>query len=154
MFVYIAAPFFSPEQLKKVQLIEETLDRIQIKYFSPRSFGVIKSMSENEKTKTTLEEIYNKNIEMIEKCDTMIALVDDSDKGTLFELGYAAKIKSQKIFRYIISVSFSNKPVNVMLRYCLDAHATNELILVDQLQEIDNFGEVSEENKNFPEVNE
>ena len=46
---YIASPFFTKSQLDTVKLIEKSLDNAGIKYFSPRSEGVLIEMTEEER---------------------------------------------------------------------------------------------------------
>ncbi len=144
MRVYIASPFFNDVQLEKVRFIEDHLKTKGISYFSPRSVGTIKDMSREEQVQAS-ESIYKSNIQNIEGCDILLAVLDDKDTGTAFELGYAAcvraYIKSICYFpsapRRIITVSFEGKGLNVMLRECVDAHAsgTEELYkIIDSLK--------------------
>lgn len=87
MKVYIAAPFFTPEQLAIVERVEGILDSHGIPYFSPRSGGVLKSMSKEEQAKTK-KQIFDSNIYEMDDCDHMIACVEHRDTGTSFEIGY------------------------------------------------------------------
>ena len=130
MKVYIAAPFFNFEQTEQVIAVENLLDKHAVQYFSPRSFGkIIKDMTQEEKEKN-MELIYEKNVKGILECDVMIVLLDHKDTGTTWELGFASGYNKIAHSAYhtikIITVSLQNKPVNVMLRYCIDAHATTE----------------------------
>lgn len=158
MKVYIAAPFFNFEQTEQVLAVENLLEKHAVEYFSPRSFGVIKDMSEIEK-QLRMEDIYNKNVEEIINCDTMIVLVDHKDTGTTWELGFASgRNKSYEgmaeIYKHkIITVSFDKKPINVMLRYCIDAHATTERELEEMICSLIS-GKSLNVFKNTPEVNE
>jgi len=152
MKVYIASPFFNPEQLELVKEIETLLDRNSIDYFSPRSFGVIKDMTQEEK-KNRMEEIYNSNISNIDNCNVMIAVVDWPDTGTMFELGYMAASCELDRTRKIITFTNKEKPVNVMLRYAIEAHASGIGMLSHNLVLLKKVGDVPEKFKNFPEVN-
>jgi len=124
--VYIAAPFFNPEQLSFVKAIERLLDEWHIPYFSPRKEGIVadlKNMSDEEKFKET-KRIYDANINNIYDCPMMIAVIDDHDSGTMFEIGWAAKLKTQMGIghRKIITVSNKNYGLNIMLMHAVDAH--------------------------------
>jgi nucleoside 2-deoxyribosyltransferase len=141
MRVYIAAPFFTPEQLEIVQDTEDLLTSMEIDFFSPRSFGVIKNMNEEEKA-ARMKQIYDQNIEELEKCNVYIFHVDYPDTGTSFEIGYAA-CKTANIYKdeitkdhFLITLSTLGKPVNVMLRYCIDAHCINHEGLEEVLRKI------------------
>ena len=125
MKVYIAAPFFNSEQLAQVIAIENLLKEKEIEFFSPRSFGVIKDMTPEEKERE-MKNIYNMNVEKLLWCDTAIVLVDHKDTGTTWELGFLAgfnKLIDWQRKKIILTVSLEKKPVNVMLRYCINAHA-------------------------------
>jgi len=128
MRYYIAAPFFNQTQLQRVIEVENLLTIMQVEFFTPRLYGVIKDMSEADRLKN-MRGIYDMNIMMLHRCDGMIALVDDKDTGTIFELGYAVAIKL-KGDRKIITLSFENKPVNVMLAFGIDTHCKG----IDELQ--------------------
>lgn len=149
--IYIASPFFNEEQVNLVEKIEQMLLQRNLEYFSPRSFGVIKNMSAEEKA-LRMKEIYEKNIEKIEESDILLCVVDYPDTGTIFELGYAAALKNhvQKL-KKIITVSNKNKPVNVMLRYCIDSHCESLFRLAFNLDRISKGDDLIQI---FPEVNE
>lgn len=108
--VYIAAPFFNREQLTRVSNIETILAREGIAFFSPRSLGVLKDLSPAERDEAS-SIIFNKNVEMLDWCDIVIAVIDDKDTGTIWEMGYG-KGKGKKIIAF---TSYPSKPVNLML---------------------------------------
>jgi nucleoside 2-deoxyribosyltransferase len=125
MRIYIAAPFFSTIQLDRVVWIEKILDDIGITYFSPRSFGSLRDMSASEKEEASAK-IYLSNIENIIGCNTMLAVLDDKDTGTSFEMGFATahkmRLREESLDYKIITISFLRKGLNVMLRECVDTH--------------------------------
>ena len=139
MRVYIASPFFSPEQLDYVKAIEATLDEFKIDYFSPRNEGVIKEMSDSDKLKNA-KRMYLKNVAELIACNITLVNLDWKDTGTIFELGYAARLK-EEIYnpdktRKIVTFTTIEKPVNLMLKYCIDIHAENYKYLGSILEEI------------------
>jgi len=130
--VYIASPFFNPTQLERVKWIEETLDELGIHFFSPRSFGTLQKMTIKEKREAS-RKIYNSNVDNIRDCNVFLAVLDDKDTGTIFELGYAAAYAQfeadsgmwQNVIT-IVSMSFEGKGLNVMLRECVDTHISSK----------------------------
>jgi len=80
--VYLAGPFFSLKEVWMVNQARQALSKIGLDVFSPyHDVGV-----------GTAEEVVHKDIEAIEKADVIYALFDEHDPGTLFEIGYAAKL--------------------------------------------------------------
>lgn len=121
--VYIAAPFFNDDQLSRVMEIENVLDWLGIKYFSPRYFGVISRLKEMEKG-AKIAAIYDMNIEQLCSCNTMIAITDGHDVGAIFELGYFVSLKDNvtESEKTIVTLSNNNFGLNVMLKFGVDCH--------------------------------
>lgn len=82
--IYIAGPFFSPEQAEVIEKIETILDMRNEKYFSPREFGVI---ADAPMASYRVQRIFDMNIRMVNECNIMIAITDNFDPGTMFEMG-------------------------------------------------------------------
>ena len=135
--IYIAGPLFKDSHIDVIKSIESLLDEADIPYFSPREFGVI---ANELMTKKRMKRIYDMNIDMVAQCDTMIAIIDDRDTGTVFEIGYASAM-SKKIITY----SSQGYGVNVMLAHAIFTHTQNidELTLAIDGHEIEEL-EVSE----------
>ncbi len=131
--VYIAAPFFTDDQLKRVTIVEEALDLMEIEYFSPRSGDMLSDVTGSQAEKQAIaKKIFESNVEHIERCNILLAILDERDTGTTFELGYAvcfAKILAEDHGeKYtIITMNLSGKGLNVMLRECVDTHITQTL---------------------------
>lgn len=119
--VYIAGPFFNPKQLKLIETIEETLDWIGIPYFSPRSFGALGEMGTEERV-AAIKSVYAENVAQITGNQVMLAVIDDNDVGTIWEMGYASKLKQMDETRRLITMSDQGYGMNIMLRECVDAH--------------------------------
>ena len=119
--VYIAGPFFNDLQLNLIKKIESMLDDISIPYFSPRSFGPLGEMGTEERA-AAIKSVYESNVREIEANEVMIAVIDDNDVGTIWELGYATKMKILNPWRRIITMSDQGYGMNIMLRECVDAH--------------------------------
>jgi len=141
MKVYIASPFFNPEQLAYVMLVEEILEELGIDYFSPRSEGTIKEMTSEQKEANS-KAMYEENINQLIECNVIIVNLDWKDTGTIFELGYAARLR-EEIYnplrpRKILTFTTIKKPVNLMLKYCIDAHSETYGYLSDVLEKFSN----------------
>lgn len=132
--VYIAGPFFSSEQKDVIEEIEYLLDDEGIKHFSPREYGVI--LDGPMKPHRT-SRIFDMNVRMVNECDMMIAVTDDFDPGTMFEMGmFYMKPKApfgssnygelQKIITY----SPAGYGANVMIARATFTHTMR----IDQLQ--------------------
>lgn len=116
--VYIAAPFFNQEQLLAVNEIENILDKYGIEYFSPRLDGVLTEMSKTEKSER-MKGIFLGNIAELNRCNLMIAVIDNYDTGTVFELGFFFGKKKEEP---IITVSNRDFDLNVMLKFSVSCH--------------------------------
>ena len=119
--VYIAGPFFNNVQMSLIQAIEKKFDDSEIKYFSPRSFGSLGEMGTQERL-DNIQSVYTENIRQIENSMVMLAVIDDNDVGTVFEMGYAACLKAPFPRRKIVTMSDQGYGMNIMLRECVDAH--------------------------------
>lgn len=112
MRIYLASGFFTPEQVEVVEAIEKVA-RKRHHLFSPREGTKLGSgLGKNyEERKKSAEEIYERNVKAMNSTDVMVAVVDGSDAGTMFEMGYyAAKSKP------IIAYTALDKGLNIMLQ--------------------------------------
>lgn len=82
---YIAAPFFNPDQITRVALVETLLEKNGLSYFSPRKQSAIGPISSPEVRKHS----FTQNIDGIEEAEFLIAITDGKDMGTVFEAGHA-----------------------------------------------------------------
>jgi len=115
-FIYIAGPFFNNKQKGLIKRIEKELDKYGIKYFSPRSEGVLIDMTPEEKEEQMVK-IFDSNIFHLENCKGVIAVIDDWDTGTVFEIGYANAIEKP-----IFTLSDNDYGLNVMVRQAVRCH--------------------------------
>jgi nucleoside 2-deoxyribosyltransferase len=139
MKVYLAAPFFRPDQVSTVDGVEKLLDDTfgQDAVYSPRRIGIL--------TKNALPEerarIFRGNIDGIEGSTLMVAVIDDFDPGTVWEMGAAWA-------KRIPTIAYSNVPgrgLNVMLSQTCVGFANGVLdlqIKLDLWRRGELFGEV------------
>lgn len=83
---YIAAPFFNPIQVERVEFIKSVLDKQGISYYSPKDEKVV---SPTDTNKLWRKEVFESNVDNIIYSDFMIAITNDKDIGTIFEAGVA-----------------------------------------------------------------
>jgi nucleoside 2-deoxyribosyltransferase len=77
--VYLAGPFFNMPQRWLIEEARRCLSQVGLKVFSPfHDIGP-----------GPAEYIGPKDIEALQRCDVVFAIVDRTDTGTIFEIGYA-----------------------------------------------------------------
>jgi nucleoside 2-deoxyribosyltransferase len=81
-YIYIAGPFFNPEQVRIIEQIKTTLDLSLLKYFSPKDECMYTP------GKTTPEEVLDINLVALRQTDLTICVTDGKDPGTMFEAGW------------------------------------------------------------------
>jgi len=81
-YIYIAGPFFNPEQVRIIEQIKTTLDLSLLKYFRPKDECMYTP------GKTTPEEVLDINLVALRQTDLTICVTDGKDPGTMFEAGW------------------------------------------------------------------
>jgi nucleoside 2-deoxyribosyltransferase len=119
---YIAGPFFNEEQQDLLYEIETLLDQRGDKYFTPREYGVI---VDDPMTPERIGRIFDMNIFMLTQCNRLLAITDNFDPGTMFEIGYFSRSSSN-----IITYSSKGYGANVMIAEATKTHCQN----MDELQ--------------------
>lgn len=121
--IYIAAPLFKPEDIEVIKEIENLIDkRSGEKFFSPREYGIIKG---DKMTENRMRRIFDMNIRMLEEADKLIAVTDNYDPGTIFELGLFYGYEDGMIITY----SPHGYGANVMLKNATAFHCRDMLEL-------------------------
>lgn len=108
--IYIASPFFSEAQKDYLNKIQNLCKELKLKTYLPYKDGGIKNKSNSN-------EIFQKDIENLEKADLVIAYLTmhEVDAGTAFEIGYAYS-KGIKIIAILDDIRFFNKEqLNLMI---------------------------------------
>ena len=117
MKFYIAAPFFNPKQVERVEAIKKMLTEKGFDYFSPKD----DCLFENDKGMDSAN-IFNTNINEIDNCNGVIVVTDDRDVGSMWEAGYAyGANKSNIVYVWIDHDKDAN--FNLMLAHSADAVA-------------------------------
>jgi len=82
--VYIASGWFSPEWLQEVEDIKAVLEDLKLDYFSPKDYAIAEATASND----TQKQIFDGNVEHLDKCDWMICNTRNKDMGSIWEAGY------------------------------------------------------------------
>jgi len=126
MTIYLASPFFNPEQSCVVEKIENLMSETGLQFYSPRKDGVLMNMTSEERKNST-KRIFNRNVQEISSSSLVLAVIDGRDIGTIWEIGYAYGSR-------IPIITFSNHGygTNVMIKECVWAHVKG----IDRLRDL------------------
>ena len=105
------------------------LQQEQFKIFAPYYDGLVVTQ-ENDSSEIR-EKTYNLNIKSINECNLVLAVIDDFDPGTIFEMGYASSDPSIDIISYS---DVSGRGLNLMLQQASWGFANGEMQLREQLR--------------------
>lgn len=114
MKIYLGAPFFNPAQLKLVEELEDIFSAHQV--FSPRKEGIMTNMTPEER-RSQARRLFKQNVDNIDWCDILLAVIDDRDVGVMFELGYAFARG-----RDIVTFTNQSYGLNIMISECSQVH--------------------------------
>ena len=130
MQLYLAGPFFNPKQVATIERIEQMIAANfphTISMYSPRHDGVLAAMSPEERRRST-KKIFERNCEEIERSDVMLAVIDDRDVGTIWEMGFAC---GNLCAPWIITYTDQSYGLNVMIQESVEAHVRG----IDELRD-------------------
>ena len=82
---YIAAPFFNPDQITRVELVKALLDSKGLTYFSPKDDSAVTDINNPENRKR----VFELNHKSISSSKAVIAITDGKAPGTIWEAGFA-----------------------------------------------------------------
>jgi len=81
---YIASGWFSDLWLEELEDIKNTLDQLDLDYFSPKD----ENLCEPDSEVAFQDQVFEGNIRGMEECDWMICNTRNKDMGSIFEAGY------------------------------------------------------------------
>jgi nucleoside 2-deoxyribosyltransferase len=95
MRAYIAAPWFTPEQMNLLELVKDTVVQLDIDIFSPKD--------ENMYTpgETSAIDVLLGNCNAIESSDLIVVITNGKDVGTMWEAGYAFAIDKPIVYIWV-----------------------------------------------------
>lgn len=85
--VYLASGWFSEEQKRKMDEVRNLLLDMNFEVFAPFYDGVVLD-SKNDSLENR-KSIFESNVTCIKNFDLVVAIIDEYDPGTVFEIGYA-----------------------------------------------------------------
>ena len=106
--VYLASPFFRPDQVERVELVENLLEEYNYSYFSPRKELVCPPNATHKQRKKT----FKGNHDGIIDAEMVIAITDGKDVGTIWEMGVAYEAGVPVIG---VALTLGDNPFNLML---------------------------------------
>jgi nucleoside 2-deoxyribosyltransferase len=134
--VYLAGPWFYGDQPEKLSKVESCLDSFkELDVYSPRREIQVKPDSTQAERRVT----FLADVKHVNEADFIVALVDDSDKGTLFECGlaYSANVPILYYAEYA-----ETRPFNLMLIESCEklGYVTNIEMLKERIEELLKIG--------------
>lgn len=106
--LYLASPFFSPEQVEREEFIKDELRRQGLKVFSPKENCFLPATASN----TAQQSVFKQNCDAIKACKAVFAITDGRDIGTIWETGYAYGVRTPVVY---FAETLGEKGFNLML---------------------------------------
>jgi len=78
--VYVAGPFFTQAEERFMREVKEGLSGAGVEVRTPLDIGYVAGGS---------AEVFEADLQAIRECDTLVAILDGHDAGTMCEIGYA-----------------------------------------------------------------
>ncbi|RRG17399.1 nucleoside 2-deoxyribosyltransferase [Weissella viridescens] len=123
MQVYLAAPFFSDEQIERVSNIEKALESNPTvdHFYSPRLHQQTDAPQFSEEW---AREVFKRDVSQVRKADVIVTVADyrdnDADSGTAFEQGMAYVLETP-----IVMFEETDYQTNLMLTESLTTFISN-----------------------------
>lgn len=117
--IYLAGPFFNPQELAIIKAVEDVCESVGIVCNSPRKFMVLEPKAPWDDRRA----VFLENVRKINESELVLACIDGSgplDSGTAWEMGYAYATK-----RPVVGFSLEGKQINVMLAQGTDGFLRN-----------------------------
>lgn len=129
--IYVASPFFSPEQVDRVKRVEAALEaNPTVKdFYSPR---LHQDAANEQFTKPWATEIFHRDMDQIAAAEVIVTVIDfeakNLDSGTAYELGVATMSNKP-----IIAIQEKDEAVNLMITESMHWYTKN----IDDLKSYD-----------------
>lgn len=117
MRIYLAGPFFSPEQIARIEKVEAALRQNPTvdSFFSPRQSDENDAPSAEVGSPAWAKQIFAKDVAEIDQADALVVVADyvhaNVDSGTAFEVGYGYHTHKP----LIILQELADEPLNLMI---------------------------------------
>lgn len=126
MKVYLASPFFNPEQVEREERLKAKLRGLGVTVLAPKEFCFCPPDASDEQR----EKVFNDNIKHIEEADAIFAITNGKDMGTIFEAGYGYGIGKPIIY----FCEGLNGQFNLMLAQSGNVVLTNDSFTLDDIR--------------------
>lgn len=83
--VYLAGPFFDEDQVATIKKLETLIESLGFEVYSPSRDG--KKLDSTTDTPELRAEVFKDNVDHLSTADVMVAVIDDKDTGTVWEMG-------------------------------------------------------------------
>ncbi|MFA7142715.1 MAG: nucleoside 2-deoxyribosyltransferase [Candidatus Dojkabacteria bacterium] len=112
--VYLAGPFFNEEEVAFVDELAALLENIGLKVYNPKEEGgILGDTAPWEKA----SEIFEEDCRGLRSSKIVLAIIDNFDPGTIWEMGYAYALQKP-----IVTISNHGYGLNIMLSESSRAH--------------------------------
>lgn len=117
MRIYLAGPFFSPEQIARIEKVEAALRQNPTvdSFFSPRQSDENDAPSAEVGSPAWAKQIFAKDVAEIDQADALVVVADyvhaNVDSSTAFEVGYGYHAHKP----LIILQELADEPLNLMI---------------------------------------
>lgn len=95
LVVYLASPWFSPEQAEREKRVKSKLRELGVNVWSPKENCICSPISDDSLRK----KVFSDNCSHIDDADVVFAITDGKDMGTIWEAGYAYA-RGKKVIYY------------------------------------------------------
>lgn len=106
-YVYVAAGWFQPGSLERLEQVEAVLNTCGLRLFSPRKELLF------QPGKTTPKEVLDANMNALKKVDFCVAITDDKDVGMLVEVGICIALNVPLVLVWLTGAP--DQKFNIML---------------------------------------
>jgi nucleoside 2-deoxyribosyltransferase len=107
--VYLAGPFFNDEQRASIASVEQALSSRNIPFFSPR----LECLCPPDADQSMRQKAFNMNVCHVLDASLLLAVIDDRDVGTAWEMGLA--YQSRNFVPIVAYTAHLNRGINLML---------------------------------------
>lgn len=150
--IYLAGPFFNETQVATIKKLETLLESLGFEVYSPSRDGAKLDIS-NDSAELRAQ-TFSDNIKHLSSADIIVAVIDDKDTGTVWEMGCrygrwldryhcldgSQKDDSRKDVPMIVTYTDHDYGVNLMLTESIACHCKGEAELQVYLQKVQNEG--------------
>lgn len=105
---YLASPFFTFEQQKRLEKVAKVLRDNNYSVYLPSEHSIVKLDSDSDFVK----KVFDSNVDAINNSKAVLAITDEKDMGTIWEAGYAYG-KGIPVIYYAETLGLN--PFNIML---------------------------------------